>query len=257
MILLLKLILAHILGDFVLQPEKWVKQKELRKLKAPQLYLHVLLHTALVLVFVADLHFWKAAVLLGVLHFIIDTIKLYVQKNDSRRFWFFTDQLAHLLCIVAVWYYYEPQAATLLASLYNEQNLVLLTAYIFVTSPASLIIKMIISRWQPDKDVKSAGTQQAQGTFNTFSMEPDAVQPRSLQEAGRYIGILERLFILTFILLNHWEAVGFLIAAKSVFRFSDLKEAKDRKLTEYILIGTLVSFGIAILTGLMVMGLTR
>jgi hypothetical protein len=44
--------------------------------------------------------------------------------------------------------------------------------------------------------------------------------------------------------------VGFLIAAKSVFRFGDLKESKDRKLTEYILVGTLVSFGLAIFTAL-------
>ncbi len=42
---------------------------------------------------------------------------------------------------------------------------------------------------------------------------------------------------------------GFLIAAKSIFRFGDLSKAKDRKLTEYILIGTLLSFGIAIACG--------
>jgi len=56
--------------------------------------------------------------------------------------------------------------------------------------------------------------------------------------------------VFIFITEGHWEAVGFLITAKSVFRFSDLKESKDRKLTEYILIGTLMSFGIAIITAL-------
>ncbi len=70
---------------------------------------------------------------------------------------------------------------------------------------------------------------------------------KSLEHAGRYIGILERLFVFAFIVLNHWEAVGFLLAAKSVFRFGDLRDAHDIKLTEYILIGTLISFGIAIL----------
>jgi hypothetical protein len=34
-----------------------------------------------------------------------------------------------------------------------------------------------------------------------------------------------------------------------------LKEAKDRKLTEYILIGTLLSFGIAMATGMVMMRL--
>jgi hypothetical protein len=42
-------------------------------------------------------------------------------------------------------------------------------------------------------------------------------------------GYLERLFVFVFILTDHWEGVGFLIAAKSVFRFGDLKESKDRK----------------------------
>lgn len=72
----------------------------------------------------------------------------------------------------------------------------------------------------------------------------------SLEDAGKYIGILERCLVFVFVILNHWEAVGFLITAKSVFRFGDLKESKDRQLTEYILIGTLISFGIAIITGI-------
>jgi hypothetical protein len=73
---------------------------------------------------------------------------------------------------------------------------------------------------------------------------------KSLPNAGKYIGIIERLFVLVFILLGRWEAIGLLITAKSVFRFNDLKESNNRKLTEYILIGTLVSFGLAILAGL-------
>jgi hypothetical protein len=72
----------------------------------------------------------------------------------------------------------------------------------------------------------------------------------TLKDAGAYIGILERLLVFIFIITNHWEGVGFLITAKSVFRFSDLSKAKDRKLTEYILIGTLISFGLAIVFGL-------
>ncbi|MDK2969458.1 MAG: hypothetical protein PWQ65_561, partial [Bacteroidota bacterium] len=46
-----------------------------------------------------------------------------------------------------------------------------------------------------------------------------------------------------------------LVAAKSVFRFGDLKDSGNRKLTEYILIGTLLSFGIAIVTGMIVVSI--
>jgi hypothetical protein len=57
--------------------------------------------------------------------------------------------------------------------------------------------------------------------------------------------------VFAFVVSNNWEAVGFLLAAKSVFRFGDLKESKDRKLTEYVLIGTLLSFGIALFLGIL------
>lgn len=62
--------------------------------------------------------------------------------------------------------------------------------------------------------------------------------------------MLERLFVFLFFMMNQWIAIGFLITAKSVFRFGDLRHSKDRKLTEYILIGTLTSFGFAFITGL-------
>ena len=82
------------------------------------------------------------------------------------------------------------------------------------------------------------------------------MREKSLPNAGKYIGILERLLVFIFVVTGHWEAIGFLVAAKSVFRFGDLKDSRDRKLTEYILIGTLLSFGIAIIVGIIVRTLT-
>lgn len=62
-------------------------------------------------------------------------------------------------------------------------------------------------------------------------------------------GILERMFVFGFVISGYQEGIGFLLATKSVFRFGDLNEAKDRNLTEYVLIGTLISFSLAILVG--------
>jgi hypothetical protein len=61
------------------------------------------------------------------------------------------------------------------------------------------------------------------------------------------IGILERLFTLTLILMNQWAALGLLVAAKSLARFKDLE---DRKLAEYYLVGTLTSLFGATVTAL-------
>jgi len=47
--------------------------------------------------------------------------------------------------------------------------------------------------------------------------------------------------------IDQYTAIGFLIAAKSIFRYSDRRDAG-----EYILIGTLLSFTAAIAVGLVV-----
>ena len=67
------------------------------------------------------------------------------------------------------------------------------------------------------------------------------------------IGQLERALILLFVLVGEPAAIGFLIAAKSVLRFGEVKEPRNRMEAEYIIIGTLASF----LFGLLVAYPTR
>ena len=69
-----------------------------------------------------------------------------------------------------------------------------------------------------------------------------------LKNAGKLIGILERILVLTFVIIGKLEVVGFLIAAKSILRYKDTNTIK----TEYVLIGTMLSFGIAMLVGLVI-----
>ena len=59
---------------------------------------------------------------------------------------------------------------------------------------------------------------------------------------------MERILTLTFVMTGQYEAVGFIIAAKSLLRFKDTDTAK----TEYVLAGTLLSFGVATICGLVV-----
>ena len=68
--------------------------------------------------------------------------------------------------------------------------------------------------------------------------------------AGKWTGYIERVPILTLVLTNNTEAVGFLLAAKSVFRFGDLNKAKEIKITEYVLLGTFASFSFTLLVAL-------
>lgn len=225
------LILAHLLGDFLLQPNSWVADKERKKLGSVYLYLHVLIHMALVMIFLWDINLWWIAVIVGVTHFIIDGIKLLFQTSKTKRTWFFVDQLLHFAVIALLSVVYFPYFRW--DDFFNPESLKLITAAVFLSVPSSIIIKTLISIWTP------------------VTVDHSKLQTESLVNAGKYIGILERLLVFVFIIVNHWEGVGFMIAAKSVFRFSDLAEAKQRKLTEYVLIGTLLSFGIAVITGIL------
>ena len=227
----IKLILAHLLGDFVLQPDSWVADKENYKLKSKFLYFHVLIHTVLSFVFLWDLQLWWVALLIGGSHFIIDAAKLSFQTIKTKKTWFFVDQLLHMIVIAGVSFYFREFDFSFLE---NQEFLKIIMAALFLTTPASIFIKILLSSWTPVPDAQNA------------------IQTESLSSAGKYIGILERLLVFTFIMVNHWEGVGFMVAAKSVFRFSDLAQAKQRKLTEYVLIGTLLSFGLAVLTGIII-----
>ena len=207
MIVFVKLLLAHLIGDFILQPTSWVIDKEDKKHKSIYLYLHIFLHFILAWLLVGELAFGWFALALAVLHGFIDFAKLHYQTSKTRRNWFSIDQLLHLAVLIGI--SLADTKTQIDFTTISSQFWIILTALILLTKPTSLIIKNIISIWAPE----------------------NISNDKSLQNAGNYIGILERLFIFSFIITGHFEAIGFLLAAKSIFRFGDLKETKDQKLT--------------------------
>lgn len=227
MIIIVKILLAHLLGDFIFQPISWVNHKEKYKLKSHYLYIHSVLHGILAGLLVFEKQFILYAIALLIIHGIIDTIKLHFQTNTTKRTWFIIDQIAHFISIVIIGIAYQNLKIDF--SLVNPNYWLIVVGAVFLSKPASIIIRTLISIWEPENKKND----------------------ESLQNAGNYIGILERLFVFCFILINQFSAIGFLLAAKSIFRFGDLTEAKDRKLTEYVLIGTMLSFGLAIAIGLL------
>ncbi len=227
-----KLLLAHLIGDFVLQPKRWVIHKEAHKVASKYLYFHVILHFALTMLVLWDLNYWKIALIVLVSHYIIDLLKLYANPLfENRSIPFFMDQALHVVVLYCCAYFGDLWLHT--QQLYESLNWHLVTAAVFVSFPVAIIMSKLLEKMSDQLEMDH----------------------KSLPNAGKYIGIIERLFVLIFIILDHWEAIGLLITAKSVFRFNDLKESNSRKLTEYILIGTLLSFGLAIVTGIIYVNL--
>jgi len=228
MIVFLKLLIAHLLGDFIFQSNGLVKEKEEKKAKSLKLYFHVILHGILSLIVLWDINLWSYAIIISATHLAIDLGKIYFTPPKWKREAFLADQLLHIL-VLAIISLSVTNTSINYNLIFNNHSVIFFAFLLFLTKPSSIFIKIFISKWTPEKTSKID----------------------SLESAGNWIGILERLLIFVFIIIGKFEAVGFLLAAKSIFRFGDLKEGNDRKLTEYILIGTLSSFGTAILAGIL------
>ena len=226
--LLLRLLSAHLLADFFLQSDKLCKAKNESGKKGVIAQLaHAFIHALSAYILLADWKNWIIPLVIFVSHLIIDVLKSRLHRKGTVAFP--CDQSVHILVIVLLWWWLyddSTQACGWLANVVSSKQLwAVILAYLSITKPASVLISKFIRNWTPSNNMQGQG------------------MPR----AGEWIGYIERVLILTFVITGNIEAVGFLLAAKSVFRFGDLNKAKEIKITEYVLLGTLASFTIALI----------
>ena len=156
----------------------------------------------------------------------------FERQNKTSRF--IIHQILHLLIITFLVFFYKNAFSYFdhlnLLSLIKQDNKLLLyvISYTLCLGPANVLIRALVKNY----DI----------------MEGDNIKDAGLLRAGRFIGNIERIVTLSLLLTSHFETIGFLIAAKSLLRIKD----NNKKESEYILVGTLLSFGIAILIGLLV-----
>jgi len=224
--LLILQLLAHLVSDFYLQTEKSCKSKADNAFKSRHLYFHALITFVCAWLFSLNVGYWWAALLITALHFVIDGLKS-IFKN--KRGAFFVDQMLHLAVIVAAVLTFNNIGKVSFPSWLPETKVLLwIVAFVFCLRPANFIIQNIF------KDARIS--------------IPDSGKENSLPNAGRVIGNVERMLTLVFVMLGQFEAIGFLLAAKSLLRFRETDTVKS----EYVLVGTLLSFGFAILIGVAV-----
>ncbi|MBK7638153.1 MAG: DUF3307 domain-containing protein [Saprospiraceae bacterium] len=104
-LLVTKVILAHFIGDFYLQPSSWVHDKEQKKHKSIYLYLHSAIHGLLVWILLWE---WSAenGLLLAVVHFVIQTCKTKsVSEGVAQREIGFRPTTTYFLYLYTDWTY--------------------------------------------------------------------------------------------------------------------------------------------------------
>jgi hypothetical protein len=226
--ILLRLLLSQLLADFVFQTDSMVANKK-------WFSKHMFLHIGVVFAITLLLSFsWKIAVIIALAHWILDGIKCSLQKwfPSKESLLFFADQGFHLLSILMVWAVSEEVWTSLLKAIIqvfsNYQISLLIFGYVLVMWPIGYAMKYVLK-----------------GIDKTNTPSND----EKLEHGGKLIGMFERMIILTFVFLNQYEAIGFLITGKSIIRFAQKEEGLR---SEYVLVGTMMSYAFSIIVGVVI-----
>jgi hypothetical protein len=221
-VLLIQLLLAHIISDFVLQTKTMVTTK---KWFSVAMFLHI------VIVYISTAlctGLWLPAIVVAVIHYVIDGIKVTAstKKWGTELKLFLIDQALHLITIVLIWAWYfnlfGKLGTVIQLPLSNYTISLLVLGYFIIIWPVAYIIDFALQ----------------------LMIKENAANNENI---GKLIGIFERIIILTFVLLGQYEAIGFLITGKSILRFAGSNEPTK---SEYVLLGTMLSYGICIVFGI-------
>ncbi|MGD0761750.1 MAG: DUF3307 domain-containing protein [Roseiarcus sp.] len=211
----LALLTAHLVADFPLQPDWTIRRKK----RASVLALHM---AAVIAVAIAALGAWPPELLLILLttHLIADVVKTRALTDSLQSF--AADQAVHLCVLLGLAVLFPQTVAQgWWPSLAGERlniyfaGLCLLSGLIVGLNVGAIVIQKATAPFAAQMGGEIVG----------------------LENGGLYIGWLERALVMLLVLANQAGSVGFMIAAKSIFRFGEHKSA------EYIIIGTFMSFG--------------
>jgi len=220
--------IAHLFLDYFFQTGSLAIKKNSEGFKSGFLYWHALICFILSWVVSFQLNFVFGALIIAVSHLLLDGFKKTWSRNKFvARYLFFIDQTLHIVAIVAVVFFFNRWVgiAPSWDIPFNRTFLLILTAYLLCLKPANIFIREV---------------------FRITEIE--VTSDNEMPNAGKVIGVLERILALTLIIVSQYSAVGFLIAAKSILRYRSDETLKS----EYVLIGTLLSFGIAVIAGILV-----
>ena len=232
------LLLGHILGDFYLQT-KGMAEKIEKSIK--WVLLHGLCYWGMMLLIGLPFISYEIVLVVtaaSVLHLAIDVAKynyLFIMSKKSKktqiieRNVFFVDQILHLISLAVITYWIVVNDVVI-----RELNLIegffstvgiseVLTlswilALLAIHKPANIAIQKLLMVYKPE------------------NKEEDITKDNN---AGRFIGTVERTIMLIFLSIGQYSAIGLVLTAKSIARYDRISKEKD--FAEYYLLGTLIS----------------
>jgi len=124
---------------------------------------------------------------------------------------------------------------------------------IFVTRGGTFIVRGILNRagTMPPPELESAPKVEPEGSLDLQGALPvDTVE----LNYGRLIGNVERLILVLFVANGQYTALAFFFAAKGLIRSKDVER---RAWADYLILGSLTSFLVAVVAGLLIQAAFR
>ena len=224
----LALLAAHLIADFPLQPNGLIR----RKRNPWILCSHAVIVGAIAAAALGNFPLALLAILVGT-HLAMDAIKIYILGDTLASF--LLDQTVHLIVTLALAIAFPAAVLDGWWGTLGHRSISWYCAGLTLVAAAILSV--------------SVGAVLIKKATAIFSAELQSY--KGLKDGGYYIGCLERLLVMLLVLLNEPAGIGLMITVKSILRFGDLREEREWKLTEYVIIGTFMSFGWGLLIAIM------
>jgi len=233
--LLILQLIGHVFADFFLQRDLMTRHKRRYKFQSKMLYRHGLIVFLVSYILSLQWSFIFAALAIFIVHLLVDGYKIKIgdirirRKKPLKNLIFIIDQSIHIITIFLVVFLYSKlfPINPIVELPFSNRRLLIILGYLLCLKPANIFIKELLTIYD----------------IRMLKQTTD-----DLINAGKLIGNIERVLSLSLLLIGQYGAIGLIIAAKSILRYEGDKTAK----TEYVLIGTLLSFGIAIIIGIII-----
>lgn len=239
--LMILLLLGHVIGDFYMQSKKMSDNKE-KKFKWVMLHSIVyFIMMILVSIPVMSISVFIMDITVSIMHMLIDVAKFVYVKSRKKKIdekWIFIiDQGSHIVCLIIMAYITVKMNIRLnelspFKDFFSVMNILEINivkwvlALLTIHKPTNILIQKLTKEYKP--------TQSEQ----LFKRD---------NNAGRFIGSIERIVMLILISLGQYSAIGFVLTAKSIARYDRI--SKDKEFAEYYLLGTLISTMLVLICG--------
>jgi len=208
---------AHLIADFLLQPDSLVDKKS----NPFYLIIHAAIHALISYILLQNWTEWLIPLLVFVFHLVTDYIKQIKTGGTESAKVMVIDQALHLTGLLLIVLYVKLTLPIIVVTGIGYKAIIVLAAF-------SIIV---------------LGSGHFIGRYMKEIFEENDMPAEGLKNGGKLIGQLERMLVLILILIGQPLGIGFLVAAKSILRF---ERSKVQLIAEYVIIGTLLSFTLAI-----------